>query len=355
MADLRGELFKTLEFKESRQRSLWMSVAVHSALLCVLLMAPLVFTNRIEVIRFNTVPLAPRPERREILEITHYKPPKPPPAEPVLAEPPEPTLPEPEKVAKVMPHELVESPKAPLVIPSVHTLDTANATSAVPLATPAMAVRTGVFSSQSPATPATNLSVAQVQTGGFGDPNGIQGDGKPDRVSNIVSLGSFGLPAGPGAGNGSGGPHGARTTVATTEFGSGVAPVGNRGAGSGSQGPPRSVHRAGFEDVDAAKPDAPKVRSDAGPPQTPAEIISKPRPDYTEEARRLKVEGEVLVRVLFTAYGEVRVLNVVRGLGHGLDESALRAVEHIKFKPAQRDGQPADSTATVHIVFQLAY
>jgi TonB family protein len=56
-----------------------------------------------------------------------------------------------------------------------------------------------------------------------------------------------------------------------------------------------------------------------------------------------------------TAKGEVRVLNVVRGLGHGLDESALRAVEHIKFKPAQRDGQPADSTATVHIVFQLAY
>jgi TonB family protein len=61
------------------------------------------------------------------------------------------------------------------------------------------------------------------------------------------------------------------------------------------------------------------------------------------------------VRVLFTAAGEVQVLDVVRGLGHGLDESALRAAKQIKFKPAQRDGQPVDSSATVHIVFQMAY
>jgi TonB family protein len=70
---------------------------------------------------------------------------------------------------------------------------------------------------------------------------------------------------------------------------------------------------------------------------------------------RGKIEGEVQVRVLFTARGEVRVLEVVRGLGHGLDETALRAAQQIKFKPAQRDGQPVDSTATVHIIYQLAY
>jgi len=69
----------------------------------------------------------------------------------------------------------------------------------------------------------------------------------------------------------------------------------------------------------------------------------------------MKIEGEVLVRVNFTAGGEVRVLDVVRGLGHGLDENALHAAQQIKFKPAQREGQPVDSTATVHIVFQLAY
>jgi periplasmic protein TonB len=45
---------------------------------------------------------------------------------------------------------------------------------------------------------------------------------------------------------------------------------------------------------------------------------------------------------------------VIRGLGHGLDENAQRAAEQIRFKPAMQEGQPADSTATVHIVFQLA-
>ena len=83
--------------------------------------------------------------------------------------------------------------------------------------------------------------------------------------------------------------------------------------------------------------------------------MSKPKPEYTEEARKLKLEGEVLLRVLFTAGGEPRVLEVVRGLGHGLDETAIRAAQQIRFKPALRDGLPVDSTATVHILFQLAY
>ena len=59
--------------------------------------------------------------------------------------------------------------------------------------------------------------------------------------------------------------------------------------------------------------------------------------------------------MLFTAGGEPRVLEVVRGLGHGLDETAIRAAQQIRFKPALRDGLPVDSTATVHILFQLAY
>jgi TonB family protein len=49
----------------------------------------------------------------------------------------------------------------------------------------------------------------------------------------------------------------------------------------------------------------------------------------------------------------VRVVQVVQGLGHGLDEAAVHAAEQIRFKPATRDGQPSDSTAKLHIVFQL--
>jgi len=60
------------------------------------------------------------------------------------------------------------------------------------------------------------------------------------------------------------------------------------------------------------------------------------------------------VRVTFGAAGDLRVEQVVRGLGHGLDESALRAAQQIRFRPARRNGQPYDSTALVHIVFELA-
>ena len=86
-----------------------------------------------------------------------------------------------------------------------------------------------------------------------------------------------------------------------------------------------------------------------------AEILSKPRPSYTEEARHLRIEGEVLLEVLFAASGETRVLRTIRGLGHGLDENAISAARAIQFRPAKRGDAPVDSTAVVHIVFQLAY
>jgi TonB family protein len=87
----------------------------------------------------------------------------------------------------------------------------------------------------------------------------------------------------------------------------------------------------------------------------PVEILFKPRPAYTPEARRLKVEGEVLLEALFAASGRVQVLRVVRGLGHGLDENAVLAAHRIRFRPAEQDGRRIDSTATIHVTFQLAY
>ena len=84
------------------------------------------------------------------------------------------------------------------------------------------------------------------------------------------------------------------------------------------------------------------------------EILSKPKPVYTEEARRLRIEGEVVLEVLFRASTQVCVLRVVRGLGHGLDESAARAATGIRFRPASENGRAVDSVATVKIEFQLA-
>ena len=90
-------------------------------------------------------------------------------------------------------------------------------------------------------------------------------------------------------------------------------------------------------------------------PPTAIEILVKPKPVYTEEARQLRIEGEVILEVTFTAEGEVRVLRVARGLGHGLDEAAIAAARAIKYRPAQRDGKAVDSTGTIRIQFELAY
>ena len=85
----------------------------------------------------------------------------------------------------------------------------------------------------------------------------------------------------------------------------------------------------------------------------PVEILYKPRPAYTPEALRQKVEGEVLLEVVFAASGSLRINRVVKGLGYGLDDMALAAAQHIQFHPASRDGQPYDCAALVRIVFEL--
>src|SRR5579864_6749934 len=217
-------------------------------------------------------------------------------------------------------------------------------------------IKTNVFSTGSSATPTiATRAPEKVQTGGFGDPNGIPAKDTGGKPVNIAQLGSFDLPAGPGYGNGTGGAKGARGVIASGGFGNGVA----TGDGSGRVNASRGngvVRQAGFGDADAASV-AQTVRPKTA--ETPArivppEILSKPTPAYTDEARRARIEGEVLLEVVLEASGHVRVLRVVRGLGHGLDESAVRAAEQISFKPAMRDGQPSDSTAVLHIIFQLA-
>jgi TonB family protein len=111
---------------------------------------------------------------------------------------------------------------------------------------------------------------------------------------------------------------------------------------------------AAFGDAVLEKTAAPLRPAMVSAPLTPIEIISKPKPAYTPQARAKNIEGEVLLEAQFSAAGEVRVLRVVRGLGFGLDETAAAAAREIRFRPATRDGAAVDSTGLVHIVFQLA-
>lgn len=211
-------------------------------------------------------------------------------------------------------------------------------------------LHTGDFSGSSVA-PTVNVAVEKVQTGGFGDPNGLKGTGKEGAKLYAAQTGSFDMPAGPGQGNGSGGAKGIKGTVASADFGSGIA---NGGKGDGrSSGAGISTGGFGAEQVVHGGPKL--AQADSGPATTAVEITYKPQPVYTDEARTLKLEGEVLLEVMFGANGTLHVNRVVRGLGHGLDEAAVAAATKMRFKPAQRMGQPVDSTAIVHVLFQLAY
>jgi TonB family protein len=216
-------------------------------------------------------------------------------------------------------------------------------------------IHTGDFQGSS-VTPTVNAPISKVQTGGFGDPNGLKPSDNSKRNGKLIAsaAGSFDMPMGPGQGNGSGGAKGIKGTVASADFGSGVATPGQgdgRRSGRGNAG----VQTSGFGSQEIARNTPHIQRVDSGPPTTSVEITYKPNPAYTDEARNLKLEGEVLLEVEFLASGQLHVNRVVRGLGHGLDETAVAAANKMRFKPAMRNGQAMDSTAVVHVVFQLAY
>jgi TonB family protein len=132
-----------------------------------------------------------------------------------------------------------------------------------------------------------------------------------------------------------------------------VASAGIPGASnSGNSYGAGKVASAGIPQMQQAAVATPAAN--AVPKSTNLEVISKPPVQYTAEARQLKVQGDVVLRVTFTASGQVLVQGLVHGLGHGLDEEARRVAQQIRFRPATRDGQPVDLTTNITITFQLA-
>ena len=81
--------------------------------------------------------------------------------------------------------------------------------------------------------------------------------------------------------------------------------------------------------------------------------IYQPEPEFSEEARKAKVAGNVLVYLEVDATGRPRNVRVVRGIGLGLDEKAMEAVRQYKFKPAKKDGKPVTVEMNVEVNFQI--
>ncbi len=115
-------------------------------------------------------------------------------------------------------------------------------------------IHTGDFSTGSSATPTLNVPAQKVQTGGFGDPNGLKGEGKPGAHLVAANIGSFELPQGPGYGNGTGGSKGMRGTVASAGFGNGVAIGGNGDGRSNGRGNAVATGAFGQQEVSHGGP-----------------------------------------------------------------------------------------------------
>ena len=359
--------FELLPQGKARFGSLGASVAVQMGILALMVIIPLVFPEKmIPKTIFNMIPLS-----TPVTEV----PLPPPPAPKVAAVKPKPVQPppKPEPVKEVAVVEPLRQPKilapkvvapkpvarpvpelaAPKVDAKIEAPDLKLDNKMAEPARPRPPVQTGLIGtgSSAVATLPSNTPLNKVQTGGFGDPNGVAGPPDPNKRANVNARGSLDMPGGPGYGNGTGGANGARGTVASAGFGNGTAIPPPGGNGRGGHG---TVQQSGITAavVEAEKPKQQNAQAAA---VQPIEITEKPRPEYTAEARALKLEGQVVVAVIFKANGEIIVQNVVQGLGHGLDEMAVKAAQHIKYKPAISNGQPVDFPARVRIEFQLAY
>jgi TonB family protein len=141
-----------------------------------------------------------------------------------------------------------------------------------------------------------------------------------DPLSKVMGPASNGTGMGGGIGSGSGGGVGSGT-------GPGVGPGHGGGYGGGA-------YRVG------GGVSAPKV-------------LYEPDPEYSEEARKAKYQGTVVLWLVVSAEGKPQDIRVQRSLGMGLDEKAIEAVKQWRFDPAKKDGHPVPVMINVEVNFRL--
>jgi protein TonB len=149
-------------------------------------------------------------------------------------------------------------------------------------------------------------------------------DVDPNLKMAKTDLSSLGMPNSPNVGTSMGNGHG-------TGIGSGNGAGLGAGSGGGTGG---GVHRIG---------------GGVSAPQ----VLFAPEPQFSEEARKAKVAGNVLVYLQVDTNGKPRNVKVLRGIGLGLDEKAVEAVSQYKFKPAMENGHPVVVEMNVEVNFQI--
>jgi TonB family protein len=294
--------------RRSRRSLVWLSVAAHVVLFAVIALMP----RRAQTIDAPSLPIAivftaPLPDIPETppMPVLKAPAPKPKPRPEPRVEPPPPVAEAPKPDPKPVVPEVEPAPVARVEPPR-----------------PRPAVRTGLLDAE-PSGPAIVTSRSSRST--------------------LVAVSGFDTSAGPASSPGRPG------RVVDVAFESAPA---SRGSSRRSGG---VVKESGFgEEAVAAAPPKREPQRPVSALDTEVEILSRPKPVYTEEARGLRLEGDVVLDVVFEAKGALRVLGVASGLGHGLDEAAIDAAKKIQFNPARRDGAPVDHQARLRVVFRLA-
>ncbi len=108
---------------------------------------------------------------------------------------------------------------------------------------------------------------------------------------------------------------------------------------------------AQLSQVTDASPD--QTPSLPDPSITPLKILKKAPPGYTDNARQNNITGTIRLAVLFSETGRVTYTLILKGLGGGLNEQAIKAARAIKFEPAKKDGKPISQIKTVEYSFSI--
>jgi len=294
--------------KRKRRNLIVISITAHVALFAAVWLMPQRALSIVEpVLPMQIVFTSPVPEIHEPKVAPASPKPKPiPKAAEAPREMPKPEIAEPPKPLPVVP-EIVAPPVAKVEPPR-----------------PSPVVRTGLLdeATAGPSIVASKTSRSAVVAAGFDGTGTVAGSsGRPGGTGRVVEAAFDSGPAAP-----------ARAT----------------------RGAPGAVQATGFTDEAAAAPKKRERERQVLDLDSEVEILAKPKPVYTDEARSLRIEGDVVLDVTFTAAGVLRVLGVSAGLGHGLDEAAIDAAKKIRFNPAKRDGSAVDHTAKLRVVFRLA-
>lgn len=340
--------FGLLPEPEGRSGSFITSTVINLSILAVVLYIGMMAKRVVQEHHFEQTelifPTVPKPQPK-IKQPPPPKLPPPKPVEQVKMEAPKINMPKPEPKPALKPVQMeakLETPQLKAARPSI-----------ILAPQPKAALKAAMPAQDS----TVKASTAPVH---LGETFGVTPNPNASKPATVAAIGNpYGGMQGPAVA-----PHG---VVGSTGIGNGLKAGSNAGmvgkvASAGIPGGTGTAPSGAYDGGKVASAGIPTQMAKATPMPvvsgTPAstnlEVLSKPPVQYTAEARQLKIQGDVILRVTFTAAGRVVVDGVVHWLGHGLDEEARRVAEQIRFRPATRNGQAVDLTTNITITFQLA-